>query len=161
MALFWVAVNACAKTALDRLPEEGAPIHVGHHSETRHRNAIIKADTAMRRSVDASAGAAPAKARADAAIHTNDVRYQPVRVANRAGTLGWSCGSWDGASTRTITTAKAGTKSRLRSRSMPALSLSPRTLRKNAKTVGDTSDHSWSNTVHYAEIQQHQRPEQN
>jgi hypothetical protein len=34
-------------------------------------------------------------------------------------------------------------------------------LRKNAKTVGDTSDHSWSNTVHYAEIQQHQRPEQN
>lgn len=72
-----------ARQALDRLPEGGEPIHVGHHSEGRHRNAIAKADTAMRRSVEASESAALAQVRADVATHTTDGRYAPVTVANR------------------------------------------------------------------------------
>ncbi len=77
-----------ARAALDRLPEGCEPIKVGHHSESRHRNAIAKADTAMRKSVEASADAAHAQARADAATHTSDARYAPVTVANRIETLG-------------------------------------------------------------------------
>ncbi|ASD24190.1 hypothetical protein B7495_18025 (plasmid) [Cryobacterium sp. LW097] len=77
-----------ARAALDRLPEGGEPIKVGHHSEGRHRNAIAKADTAMRKSVEASAEATVAQARADAATHTTDARYNPVTVANRIETLG-------------------------------------------------------------------------
>ncbi|TFC17461.1 DUF3560 domain-containing protein [Cryobacterium algoritolerans] len=77
-----------ARTALDRLPEGGEPIKIGHHSEGRHRNAIAKADTAMRKSVEASADATHAQARANAATHTTDARYRPVTVANRINTLG-------------------------------------------------------------------------
>ena len=77
-----------ARAALDRLPEGGEPIHVGHHSEGRHRNAIAKADRAMRRSVEATAEATRAQARADAASCTTDARYSPVTVANRIETLG-------------------------------------------------------------------------
>jgi hypothetical protein len=72
-----------AEAALGRLPEGGEPIHVGHHSETRHRNAIAKADTAMRRSVEAFRDAEIARGRAEAAAHTTDARYAPVTVANR------------------------------------------------------------------------------
>ena len=74
--------------ALARLPEGGEPIHVGHHSEGRHRNAIAKADTAMRRSVEATRDAEHARGRAEAASHTTDARYKPVTVANRIETLG-------------------------------------------------------------------------
>ncbi|TFD05145.1 DUF3560 domain-containing protein [Cryobacterium sandaracinum] len=77
-----------ARSALDRLPEGGEPIKIGHHSEGRHRNAIAKADNAMRKSVAASADATHAQARADAATHTTDARYRPVTVANRIDTLG-------------------------------------------------------------------------
>ncbi|TFD11333.1 DUF3560 domain-containing protein [Cryobacterium sp. TMT1-21] len=77
-----------ARSALDRLPEGGEPIKVGHHSEGRHRNAIAKADTAMRKSAEASADATHAQAQADAATHTTDARYRPVTVANRIDTLG-------------------------------------------------------------------------
>ncbi len=77
-----------ARAAHDRLPEGGEPIKVGHHSESRHRNAITTADNAMRKSVEASAAATHAQARADAATHTTDARYQPVTVANRIQTLG-------------------------------------------------------------------------
>ena len=77
-----------ARSALDRLPEGGEPIKIGHHSEGRHRNAIAKADNAMRKSVEASADATHAQARADAATHTTDARYRPVTVANRIDTLG-------------------------------------------------------------------------
>ncbi|TFD24749.1 DUF3560 domain-containing protein [Cryobacterium sp. TMT2-23] len=79
-------VNACA--AHDRLPEGGEPIKIGHHSESRHRNAITTADNAMRKSVEASADATAAQARADAATLTTDARYRPVTVANRIDTLG-------------------------------------------------------------------------
>ncbi|MDY7530033.1 MULTISPECIES: DUF3560 domain-containing protein [unclassified Cryobacterium] len=77
-----------ARAALDRLPEGGEPIKVGHHSEGRHRNAIATADNAMRKSVEASEDATTAQARADAATHTTDARYSPVTVANRIQTLG-------------------------------------------------------------------------
>ncbi|MEK6342888.1 MAG: DUF3560 domain-containing protein, partial [Curtobacterium sp.] len=71
------------ETAMSRLPEGGEPIHVGHHSEGRHRRAIARADTAMRRSIEATADAARARGRADAAAVTTDSRYGPVTVANR------------------------------------------------------------------------------
>ena len=77
-----------ARAALERLPEGGEPIHIGHHSESRHRSAIAKADRAMRRSVEASAEATRAQARADAASCTTDARYRPVTVANRIETMG-------------------------------------------------------------------------
>lgn len=73
--------------AMARLPEGGEPIHVGHHSEGRHRNAIKKADTAMRRSIEASRDAEHARGKADAAAMTTDRRYRPVTVANRIETL--------------------------------------------------------------------------
>jgi hypothetical protein len=77
-----------AEGALNRLPEGGEPIHVGHHSEARHRNAIKKADNAMRRSVEASRDAQHARGRAEAAAHTTDARYAPVTIANRFKKLG-------------------------------------------------------------------------
>ncbi|TFC94387.1 DUF3560 domain-containing protein [Cryobacterium sinapicolor] len=77
-----------ARTALDRLPEGGEPIKIGHHSEGRHRNAIATADNAMRKSVEASTDSTHAQARANAATHTTDARYRPVTVANRIDTLG-------------------------------------------------------------------------
>lgn len=76
------------ETALNRLPEGGEPIHVGHHSESRHRNAIAKADNAMRRSVEASRDAEHARGRAETATFTTDARYRPVTVANRIKKLG-------------------------------------------------------------------------
>ena len=70
-------------TAIGRLPEGGKPIKIGHHSETRHRNAIGRADRATRAARDAAATAQHAQARADVASHTTDARYRPVTVANR------------------------------------------------------------------------------
>lgn len=77
------AENERAARALRRLPEGGEPIKVGHHSEGRHRDAIAKADTAMRRSIDADEEARRARARADIAASGNDARYAPITVANR------------------------------------------------------------------------------
>jgi len=77
------AENERAARALRRLPEGGEPIHVGHHSEAGHRNAIAKADAAMHRSADADREARQARARADIAAGGNDARYAPVTVANR------------------------------------------------------------------------------
>ncbi|SDO33931.1 protein of unknown function [Cryobacterium flavum] len=74
--------------ALRRLPEGGEPIKIGHHSETRHRNAIAKADKATRAALDATADTQHAQARADAATHTTDARYSPITVANRIETMG-------------------------------------------------------------------------
>ncbi|WP_065569667.1 DUF3560 domain-containing protein [Microbacterium oleivorans] len=72
-----------AARALRHLPEGGEPIHVGHYSEGAHRNAIAKADAAIRRSIDADDSARRARARADIAAGANDARYAPVTVANR------------------------------------------------------------------------------
>ena len=74
--------------ALRRLPEGGEPIKIGHHSETRHRNALAKADRATRAALDATADTQQAQARADAATHTTDARYSPITVANRIETMG-------------------------------------------------------------------------
>lgn len=77
-----------ARQALDRLPEGGEPIKIGHHSENRHRNAIAKADRAMSRSIEATEEATRAQARADAAKKTVDARYQHLTVANRVEKIG-------------------------------------------------------------------------
>lgn len=71
-----------------RLPEGGEPIKVGHHSEGRHRSAINKAHTSMRRSIDAHNDAEEAARRAEAAAATTDARYNPVTVANRIEKIG-------------------------------------------------------------------------
>ncbi len=77
------AAETAARRALDRLPEGGEPIKVGHHSEGRHSNAIAKADAAMGRSVKAEREATRARARADVAAKTTDTRYAPEMVARR------------------------------------------------------------------------------
>ncbi|KQQ18732.1 hypothetical protein ASF48_17590 [Rathayibacter sp. Leaf299] len=74
-----------ARRALRRLPEGGEPIKIGHHSETRHRNAIAKADAAMGRSVEADREAT--RARADVAAGTTEARYAPHAVARRIDRL--------------------------------------------------------------------------
>ncbi|MBD8535694.1 DUF3560 domain-containing protein [Plantibacter sp. CFBP 13570] len=71
------------RRALDRLPEGGEPIKIGHHSEHRHRNAIARAHNATGRAVAATDDADTARARAASAAATNDARYNPVTVANR------------------------------------------------------------------------------
>ncbi len=74
--------------ALDALPYGGEPIKIGHHSETRHRNAISKADTATRRAIEATNATEHARDRAEAARATTASRYSPVTVANRIEKLG-------------------------------------------------------------------------
>lgn len=53
-----------SRDILDPIPF-GQPILVGHHSEKRHRNALRKADNAMRRSVEYAARAKELRARAE------------------------------------------------------------------------------------------------
>ncbi|MBO0984908.1 DUF3560 domain-containing protein [Rathayibacter sp. SD072] len=79
--------DEAARRALRRLPEGGEPIKIGHHSETRHRNAIAKADAAMGRSVEADREATRARARADVAAGTTEARYAPRAVARRIDRL--------------------------------------------------------------------------
>lgn len=66
-----------------RLPDNGQPILVGHHSEHRHRRAIERAHAALSASVDADATATEADRRADVAGAAIGARYNPVTVANR------------------------------------------------------------------------------
>lgn len=77
------AANQASLTALNSLPEGGEPIKIGHHSETRHRNAIDRAHKAMGRSVEASREAQRAAERAETAKHTTGARYNPTTVSNR------------------------------------------------------------------------------
>ncbi|CAM5537477.1 DUF3560 domain-containing protein [Leifsonia shinshuensis] len=65
------------------LPEGGEPIHVGHHSETKHRRAIERAHQRMGQAIQATDDAARARARADVAAAATDRRYAPAVVANR------------------------------------------------------------------------------
>lgn len=78
-----LAADAAADRAHRALPEGGEPIKIGHHSEGRHRRAIERAHTAMRRTIEATAEAERAAARAEAAAHTTAMRYSPRQVANR------------------------------------------------------------------------------
>lgn len=68
---------------VDRLPESGEPVKLGHHSEQRHRRALEKAHDSARRGVDADREADRAAAAAEAATHTTAARNNPVTVANR------------------------------------------------------------------------------
>jgi hypothetical protein len=81
------AAWAAHQRACEALPPGGEPIHVGHHSERRHRNAIDKAHSSMRKSIDATKEAERAEARAEAAAKTTAVRYSPVTVQNRIDKL--------------------------------------------------------------------------
>ena len=71
------------RKATAALPPGGEPIKIGHHSETRHRNAIDKAHRAMGRAVAAERDAVETARRADVATRATDHRYNPVTVKNR------------------------------------------------------------------------------
>ena len=77
------AAQDAADAAAARLPEGGEPIKVGHHSETRHRNAIDRAWSAQGRAVRAGEDATDAQRRASAATTTTAHRYSPATVAGR------------------------------------------------------------------------------
>lgn len=77
-----------ARAADARLPEGGEPIKIGHHSESRHRNAIARATRATRRAIAADQEAKQAAEQADTAALATIRRYNPVTVANRLETLG-------------------------------------------------------------------------
>lgn len=68
---------------LRQLPPMGEPIKIGHHSEGRHRAAIARVDSSMRRSIAATDEATVAGYKAQAATHTTTGRYAPTTVANR------------------------------------------------------------------------------
>ena len=76
-----------ADAAAARLPEGGEPIKVGHHSETRHRNAIDRAWNAQGRAIRADEDATEAQRRASAATTTTAHRYSPATVAGRIDRL--------------------------------------------------------------------------
>lgn len=76
-----------ADAAAARLPEGGEPIKVGHHSETRHRNAIDRAWNAQGRAIRADEDATEAQRRASAATNTTAHRYSPATVAGRIDRL--------------------------------------------------------------------------
>lgn len=77
------AAQDAADAAARRLPEGGEPIKVGHHSETRHRNAITKAWNAQGRAIRADEDATEAQRRAEVATTTRAHRYSPATVAGR------------------------------------------------------------------------------
>ncbi|GAC69565.1 DUF3560 domain-containing protein [Gordonia soli] len=65
------------------LPPGGEPIHVGHHSEGRHRRAIDNAHRKFRHAMDADTQATTTAQRADTAARGTERRYNPRTVANR------------------------------------------------------------------------------
>lgn len=69
--------------AHDNLPPFGEPIHVGHHSEGRHRRAIDKAWSSLGKAVDTAETAEEAGRRAQVAADATDRRNDPIRVGNR------------------------------------------------------------------------------
>jgi hypothetical protein len=78
---------AAHERACEHLPPGGEPIHVGHHSERRHRNAIDKAWSSLGKAVNAGEEAERVEARADAAAKANARRHNPVTVKNRIDKL--------------------------------------------------------------------------
>ena len=72
---------------VERLPPEGEPVKVGHHSEGRHRRDISRAWNSLGRSVEAGRTADEAERRAAEAAATTGARYNPVTVANRIDKL--------------------------------------------------------------------------
>jgi hypothetical protein len=78
---------AAHERACEALPPGGEPIHVGHHSERRHRKAIDKAWDALGKAVNTGEEAERAEARAEAAAKTTEHRYSPETVKNRIDRL--------------------------------------------------------------------------
>lgn len=66
-----------------RLPAAGEPVKAGHHSETRHLQAIDKANAAWKSSVEADQAALQALDKAETAHHATGARNNPQTVANR------------------------------------------------------------------------------
>lgn len=75
------------RAAVDRLPDNGQPILVGHYSERTHRNAIDRAHAAAGRAVAATRDAEEAERRAESAARTTGARYNAVTVGNRIAKL--------------------------------------------------------------------------
>ncbi|WP_368680440.1 DUF3560 domain-containing protein (plasmid) [Rhodococcus opacus] len=75
------------RRAHDALPEGGEPIHVGHHSERRHRRAIETAHRTLGQAVAAEEEAKAARRRAESAAVTTSARYNPETVKNRIDSL--------------------------------------------------------------------------
>lgn len=69
------AADARARHDGEALPWGGEPIKIGHHSESRHRNAIDRAHRSMGKSIDADHDAAEAYRRAETAAHATAARY--------------------------------------------------------------------------------------
>lgn len=78
-----LAARESEQRAVEALPPGGEPIKIGHHSESRHRNAITRAHDATRRAIDATDLAHQAQDRAQAAAATTAHRYNPITVKNR------------------------------------------------------------------------------
>ncbi|MFB7800858.1 DUF3560 domain-containing protein [Isoptericola sp. NPDC056134] len=72
---------------VERLPPEGEPVKIGHHSEGRHRRDISRAWNSLGRSVEAGRATEEAERRATEAAATTAARYNPVTVANRIDKL--------------------------------------------------------------------------
>ncbi|MDV7246301.1 MULTISPECIES: DUF3560 domain-containing protein [Rhodococcus] len=75
------------RRAHDALPEGGEPIHVGHHSQRRHRRAIETAHRTLGQAVAAEEDAKAARRRAESAAVTTSARYNPETVKNRIDSL--------------------------------------------------------------------------
>lgn len=76
-----------ARAAAQQLPEGGEPVKIGHHSETRHRNALTRSWNAQGRAVRAEEDAATARNRSETATRTTARRYAPATVAGRIARL--------------------------------------------------------------------------
>lgn len=81
------AAYAAHRGAVDRLPEGGEPIKIGHHSENRHRRAIDRAHNTMGKAVEADREAERAAHRAKVAEKAHEARYAPSTVSNRIDRL--------------------------------------------------------------------------
>ena len=81
------AAYTAHQRACDHVPPGGEPIHVGHYSERRHRNAIDKAWKTLGKAVNAGEEAERVEARAEAAAKANARRHNPVTVKNRIDKL--------------------------------------------------------------------------
>lgn len=78
---------AAEQRAHEALPPGGEPIHVGHHSEGRHRRAIERSWNKLGKAVQAQHLADETQSRADIAASTTAQRYSVHQVANRLDKL--------------------------------------------------------------------------
>lgn len=81
------AAYARHEAAVNRLPDGGEPVKIGHHSEGRHRRAISRAWSTLGTAVEAQREAEDAQTAATTATATTGARYSPVTVGNRIETL--------------------------------------------------------------------------